>query len=108
MASVKDLPLFDAAKYLENDDAIALFLTIALQTGDQAYIAHAFGIAARAKGMAQISEKTGLAREQLYRSFSKNGNPTLKTLLAVTKTLGLELTARPATKGRTPRRLRHA
>jgi len=36
--------------------------------------------------------------EQLYRSFSENGNPTLKTTLAVMKTLGIELTAKvPAT-----------
>ncbi len=49
---------------------------------------------ARAKGMAQIADQTGLSREQLYRSFSANGNPTLKTTLAVMKALGLELTAK--------------
>ena len=37
---------------------------------------------------------TGLSREQLYRSFSENGNPTLKTTLAVMKALGLDLTAK--------------
>ena len=34
------------------------------------------------------------AREQLYRSFSENGNPTLKTTLAVMKALGIEMTAK--------------
>ena len=48
---------------------------------------------ARAKGMTQIAVQTGLSREQLYRSFSENGNPTLKTTLAVMKALGIELTA---------------
>ncbi|RVA10565.1 transcriptional regulator, partial [Mesorhizobium sp. M7A.F.Ca.CA.002.05.1.1] len=38
---------------------------------------------------------TGLSREQLYRSFSENGNPTLKTTIAVMKALGIELTAKP-------------
>jgi probable addiction module antidote protein len=46
--------------------------------------------------MKQIAEQTGLSREQLYRSFSEQGNPTLKTMLAVMKALGIELTARPA------------
>jgi probable addiction module antidote protein len=49
--------------------------------------------------MAQIAGETGLSREQLYRSFSERGNPTLKTTLAVMKILGIELTAtRPGQK----------
>jgi len=64
----------------------------AFESNDVAYIAHALGVVARAKGMAQIATETGLSREQLYRSFSENGNPTLKTTLAVMRALGLELT----------------
>lgn len=104
MASIKELPRFDAAKYLDNDKAIATFVSDALQTGDAPYIAHAFGVVARAKGIAQIAEETGLAREQLYRSFSDNGNPTLKTLLAVMKALGVELSAQPAARSPGTRR----
>lgn len=44
--------------------------------------------------MSQIAGQTGLSREQLYRSFSENGNPTLKTTLVVMKALGLELSAK--------------
>ncbi len=66
----------------------------AFESNDVAYIAHALGVVARAKGMAQIATETGLSREQLYRSFSENGNPTLKTTLAVMRALGLELTAK--------------
>jgi probable addiction module antidote protein len=69
-------------------------MTEALASGDTGYIAHALGVVARARGMAQIAAETGLSREQLYRSFSENGNPTLKTTLAVMKALGIELTAR--------------
>jgi len=36
----------------------------------------------------------GLSREQLYRSFSARGNPTLKTTLAVMKALGVQLTTK--------------
>jgi len=48
----------------------------------------------RAKGMAQIASQTGLSREQLYRTFSEKGNPTLKTTLAVMKALGVQLTTK--------------
>ena len=50
----------------------------------------------RTKGMDVISQETGLSREQLYRSFSATGNPTLKTTIAVMKALGIALTAGPA------------
>ncbi|HFH4259277.1 addiction module antidote protein, partial [Pseudomonas aeruginosa] len=49
----------------------------------------------RAKGMTELAKETGLAREQLYKSFSERGNPTLKTMLAVMRALGVDLTARP-------------
>ncbi len=88
------LAAYDPAVALDSDAEIAFFMADALETGDAAYIAKALGIVARAKGMAQIAAQTGLSREQLYRSFSENGNPTLKTTLAVMKALGIELTAK--------------
>ncbi|MET4067571.1 putative addiction module antidote protein [Bradyrhizobium sp. S3.2.6] len=45
--------------------------------------------------MTQIAKETGLSREQLYRSFSANGNPTFKATIAVMKALGIELMAKP-------------
>lgn len=46
--------------------------------------------------MAQIASETGLSRDQLDRSFSLTGNPTLKMTLAVMKALGLTLTTKTA------------
>jgi len=82
---------YDPASALINDEERAIFMADALETGDAAYIAQALGVVARAKGMTQIAAQTGLSREQLYRSFSEKGNPTLKTTLAVMKALGLGL-----------------
>ena len=90
----ENLTTYDPAEDLSSDEAISVFMAEAFQTGDAGYIAHALGVVARAKGMAQIAGQTGLSREQLYRSFSENGNPTLKTTLAVMQALGIELTAR--------------
>ena len=86
---------FDPAEYLTGPEAIAEFMNDALETGDAGYIAKALGVVARAKGMTELARETGLSREQLYRSFSEHGNPTLKTLLAVMKALGVEMATRP-------------
>ncbi|MGI4861789.1 MAG: addiction module antidote protein [Janthinobacterium lividum] len=81
---------FDAAELLDSDEAIAEFMADVFATGDGAFIAHSLGIVARAKGMRQIAEETGLSRESLYRSFSEKGNPSLKNTLAVMKALGID------------------
>jgi probable addiction module antidote protein len=93
MNMAKKLTTYDPAEDLTSDEGIALFMAEAFKTQDAAYIAHALGVVARAKGMSQIAGQTGLSREQLYRSFSETGNPTLKTTIAVMKALGVELTA---------------
>ena len=90
------LTSFDLAEGLTSDEAVVAFMEEAFKTEDAGYIAHALGVVARAKGMTQIAKETGLSREQLYRSFSATGNPTLKTTLAVMKALGVSLTAAPA------------
>jgi len=41
--------------------------------------------------MGQVAGQTSLSREQLYRSLSGRGNPTLKTTMAVIKAPGIEL-----------------
>jgi probable addiction module antidote protein len=97
--SKKKLTVYDPAKELDSDEAIAFFMTDAFETEDPGYIAHALGVVARAKGMTQIARETGLSREQLYRSFSEKGNPTLKTTIAVMKALGVKLTAVAPTFG---------
>jgi probable addiction module antidote protein len=95
MRRIKTIP-YDPADDLISKDGIAIFLKDAFETGDAAYIAKAFGVVARAKGMTELARETGLSREQLYRSFSEEGNPTLKTMLAVMTALGIDLSAKAA------------
>jgi probable addiction module antidote protein len=97
MTMTEKLTTYDPAEDLTSDQAIADFMAGAFETNDSGFIAHALGIVARARGMTQIANETGLSREQLYRSFSENGNPTLRTTLAVMKALGMELSAKPVT-----------
>ena len=91
---IEKLHAYDPADALTSDEAIDVFLTDAFETGDARYIAKALGVVARAKGMTKIARETGLAREQLYRSFSEDGNPTLESTIAVMKAIGFEMTGK--------------
>jgi len=85
---------YDPATALKSTETIEVFMADAFETGDATYIAKALGVVARAKGMTKIAQETGLSREQLYRSFGEQGNPTLKTTLAVMHALGLDMTTK--------------
>ena len=52
-------------------------------------VAEAYG------GLGMVAAQAGISREALYRSLSPKGNPTLKTLLAVLKTVGMRLSVEP-------------
>lgn len=49
-------------------------------------------------GVAKVAEATGVQRESLYRARSPKGNPTLNTLLAVLKSVGMRLSVEPDRK----------
>jgi probable addiction module antidote protein len=87
---------FDSAEYLDSDEAIGAYLEEALETEDPAFIAHALGTIARARGMAQIAKETGLSRESLYKALSTEGNPEFSTVVRVMKALGLRFSVAPA------------
>lgn len=82
---------YDPAAALASSEAIEVFMADAFETGDAAHIAAALGVVARAKGMTELAALTGLSPGQLRRSLSADGNPTLKTTLAVMKAFGMEV-----------------
>ena len=92
MAKTKTYP-WDAADYLETREDMIAYLDAALEDGDAKLIATVLGDIARAKGMTQIANETGLGRESLYKSLSAGGNPEFTTILKVTQALGFRLRA---------------
>ena len=82
---------YNTADYLDSEEAIVAYLQLVFEEGDAADIRAALSNVARARGMTGLSKETGLAREALYKALGKDGNPTLDTLLAVTRALGIKL-----------------
>ena len=89
---------FDAAEYLKTDEDMAHYLDAIIEEseGDSRMIAMALGDIARAKGMTEIAKETGLARENLYKALSAEGNPEFSTVMKVIAALGIKLHAAPA------------
>jgi len=85
--------LWDPSEHLETDEDMAMYLEAALEDGDPALIAAVLGDLARAKGMGQIAEKTGLGRTSLYKALSPEGHPDFATVLKVINALGIKLRA---------------
>ena len=98
MAKVETKP-WDAAEFIETPEDVVFYLEAAFDeaadANDPGFIAHALGVVARSKGMTLIAEKTGRSREQLYRSLSAEGNPTLATTMEVLRALGVRLKVEP-------------
>jgi len=94
MGTVK-LRQWDSAEHLQTAADIVAYLDACLEEAgdDPAFIAHALGNIARARGMSQVARDTGLARESLYKALSGEGNPEFGTILKVMKALGLRLHA---------------
>jgi probable addiction module antidote protein len=74
-----------------SDDEMAVAVNVALASGDPASVLDALGSVARARGMTNVAKETGLARESLYRSLGRGGNPEFATVLKVIEALGLRL-----------------
>jgi probable addiction module antidote protein len=89
---------WDSAEHLKADEDMVAYLNACLaEAGDDpAFIAHALGVIARAKGMSQLARDTGLSRASLYKALSGEGNPSFGTILKVMHALGIRLHAEAA------------
>lgn len=87
------LTKWDSASHLKTEEDMADYFHACMEEAgdDPAFIAHALGVIARARGMSQLAKDTGLAREGLYKALSGEGNPEFATILKVIKALGLRL-----------------
>ena len=87
---------FDAARYLDDDEAIAEYMTAVLEANDLDLLLLALSDVARAKGMAQVAKDAGLGRESLYKALSPGAKPRFETVMKVARALGVKFTAQPA------------
>ena len=88
--------VFDAARYLNDDEAVAEYMTAIPGTNDPDLLLLALSDVARAKGMAQVAKDSGVGRESLYKALAPGAKPRFETIMKVARALGAKFTAQPA------------
>lgn len=89
---------YDSADYLKSEEDIIAYLEAAMEDGsdDPTFVARALGVVARARNMTALANEVGMSRVGLNKALSGEGNPTLATILKVSKALGLRMTFQSA------------
>ena len=89
----KEYKEFNAADYVKTKADVRELIRAAADEdlGDGAVIRAVLKHVARTHNMSALARDTGLNRGNLYDALSEDGNPTLATLLKITRSLGLRL-----------------
>lgn len=87
---------FDAAEYLDSEEAIAEYLNAALADPNPDVFLAALSDAVKARGVANVAEAAGLGRESLYKTLSPGAAPRYDTVRKLVSALGVQLHAEPA------------
>jgi len=77
---------------LRDPETAAAYLSIAAKDDDAAAFLQALRNVTEAMGgVSRIAERTGLNRQQLYRTLSRDGNPELRSLTKILDATGVRL-----------------
>jgi len=81
----------DVSDYLTDEETIAEYLNAIMAENDQDLLLSAIGDIAKAKGMKQIAEISGLGRESLYKALAPGAKPRFETIMKVLCVLGVNI-----------------
>jgi len=76
-------------------EAIAAYLSMALEEGQYDYFLEALSNIARGHGIAAIAASSGLGRESLYKALAPGAKPRFETVCKVMNGVGLSLGVTP-------------
>ena len=89
---VQNMSEFDMAHQLKSEADIVEYLQQVLEEGDSGELAAALGHIAKARGMTEIANASGIKREALYKALRPHSHPRFDTIQRVCKALGVRLT----------------
>ncbi len=98
MKDINELGLaaFDASDYLDSEETIAEYLTVALQNPDPDVFLVAVRDVAKAQGISKVATCTGLGRESLYKTLKPGSHPRFDTVRRLLNGLGVRLDVTPS------------
>ena len=87
---------FETADYLDSEEMIAEYLTVAAEDPDPAMLLIAIGNVAKARGMAKLAQDSGLGRESLYKALRPGSKPRYETISKILAALNVKIQLLPA------------
>ncbi|MGI2035111.1 addiction module antidote protein [Rhizobium panacihumi] len=82
---------FDIADYLDSPDEMLEYLELAMEDENPDVFIAALGHVAKARGMTQVAELSGLGRESLYKALKSGSKLRYETVQKVVQALGFRL-----------------
>ena len=84
---------WDAVDHLHTSEDARLYLEACAEEdpGDGSLLRAALHDSARAGNRSQLAREAGMSRKGLYKALSANGNPTLATVMRITRALGMKV-----------------
>nr|WP_210189429.1 addiction module antidote protein [Agrobacterium rosae] len=82
---------FDASEYLDNEETMMEYLTVAMEDENPDVFITALGLVAKARGIAKIAEVSGLGRESLYKALKPGSKLRYETMHKIIHALGFRL-----------------
>jgi putative addiction module killer protein/probable addiction module antidote protein len=80
---------FEVADYLESEEAIAEYLSLAARDENPGVLLKALGDVAKARGMAEVAKASGLGRESLYKTLAPGAKPRFETIATIMRALNV-------------------
>jgi len=86
---------FDASDYLDSEETIAEYLSVALENPDPDAFLVAVRDVAKARGISMVAENAGLGRESLYKALKPGAKPRFDTICRLLGALGVKFDVIP-------------
>ena len=93
-----DIRPWDLVDFLDNDDDVARFLAVVLESDDRRHITACIADVARAYGRAELARNTDCGRESLYSVLAGREDICAETVRRVLGDFGLLLARAPETE----------
>ena len=101
---------FEVADYLDSEEAIAEYLSLAARDENPGVLLKALGDVAKARGMAEVAKASGLGRESLYKTLAPGAKPRFETIATIMRALnvGFSVESRSPARAKNARRVKAA
>jgi probable addiction module antidote protein len=101
---------FEVADYLDSEEAIAEYLSLAARDENPGVLLKALGDVAKARGMAGVAKASGLGRESLYKTLAPGAKPRFETIATIMRALnvGFSVESRLPVRAKKARKLKAA